>query len=42
MNKHNVFISYHHANDQFYKDYLERFNNIHNIFINKSVSIDDI
>ncbi|MFW2078527.1 TIR domain-containing protein [Acinetobacter sp. ULE_I010] len=42
MNKHNVFISYHHANDQFYKDYLESFNNVHNIFINKSVSIDDI
>ncbi|WP_336928162.1 TIR domain-containing protein [Acinetobacter oleivorans] len=42
MNKHKVFISYHHANDQFYKDYLEFFNDVHDIFINKSVSIDDI
>lgn len=42
MNKHKVFISYHHANDQFYKDYLENFNNYYDIFINKSVAIDDI
>ena len=42
MNKHKVFISYHHANDQFYKDYLENFNNDYDIFINKSVAIDDI
>lgn len=42
MNKHKVFISYHHANDQLYKDYLENFNNYYDIFINKSVAIDDI
>ena len=42
MSKHKVFISYHHANDQFYKDYLENFNNDYDIFINKSVAIDDI
>ena len=33
MSKHKVFISYHHANDQFYKDYLENFNNDYDIFI---------
>lgn len=42
MNKHKVFISYHHANDQFYKNYLESLNEYYDIFINKSVAIDDI
>lgn len=42
MNKHKVFISYHHANDQSYKDYLVKFNKVHDIFIDKSVAIDDI
>ena len=42
MNKHKVFISYHHANDQSYKNYLESLNEDYDIFINKSVAIDDI
>ena len=42
MNKHKVFISYHHANDQAYKNYLESLNDYYDIFINKSVAIDDI
>lgn len=42
MNKHKVFISYHHANDQAYKNYLESLNDDYDIFINKSVAIDDI
>ena len=42
--KHKVFISYHHANDQWYKNELLRLNKIHNIFIDGSVDtgyIDD-
>lgn len=42
MEKHKVFISYHHANDQWYKDELERINDEHHIFINLSVSLGDI
>jgi len=37
-----VFISYHHANDQEFKDYLVAFGKLHGIFIDKSVAIDDI
>lgn len=40
--KHNVFISYHHANDQYYKEELMRLNEIHNIFIDFSVDTGDI
>lgn len=42
--KHKVFISYHHANDQWYKEELLRLNIIHDIFIDGSVDtgyIDD-
>ncbi|WP_431621546.1 TIR domain-containing protein, partial [Enterobacter hormaechei] len=42
MGKHNVFISYHHANDQLYKNRLEEMNKEHDIFINRSVSLGDI
>ncbi len=41
---HKVFISYHHGNDQVYKEKLLTINESHNIFINKSVDtggIDD-
>ncbi len=40
--KHKVFISYHHANDQYYKEELIRLNDIHNIFIDFSVDTGDI
>ena len=40
--KHKVFISYHHANDQFYKEKLLEFNENHDIFIDKSVDTGDI
>jgi hypothetical protein len=41
--RHKVFISYHHANDQAYRDKFERlFYNQHNIMISKSVQIGDI
>lgn len=39
---HKVFISYHHANDQAYKEYLLSMNKIHNIFIDGSVDTGDI
>ncbi len=39
---HNVFISYHHDNDQFYKDELCRLNTQHGIFNDYSVSVGDI
>ncbi len=42
ITKHNVFISYHHANDQYYKDELLRLNSIYDIFIDKSVNTGDI
>lgn len=42
MGKHKVFISYHHANDQYYKDTLEQMNEDHEIFVNRSVSLGDI
>lgn len=41
---HKIFISYHHANDQWYKEELLRLNEVHNIFIDQSVDtggIDD-
>lgn len=37
-----VFICYHHANDQYYKDYLVRMSDEHNIFIDRSVDTGDI
>jgi len=40
--KHKVFISYHHANDQWYKQELLRLNNIHDLFIDGSVDTGDI
>lgn len=40
--RHKVFISYHHANDQKYKEELLRLNEIHNIFIDGSVDTGDI
>lgn len=40
--KHKVFISYHHYNDQAYKNELIRLNNLHNIFIDASVDTGDI
>jgi len=42
VTKHKVFISYHHANDQWYKNELLRLNELHNIFINGSVDTGDI
>ena len=40
--KHKVFISYHHANDQWYKEELLRLNKLHDIFIDSSVDTGDI
>lgn len=40
--KHKVFISYHHANDQWYKEELLRLNNLYDIFIDGSVDTGDI
>ncbi|MCZ8139682.1 MAG: TIR domain-containing protein [Armatimonadota bacterium] len=40
--KHKCFISYHHANDQIYKDALAAFNKQHDIFIDMSVDSGDI
>lgn len=40
--KHKVFISYHHANDQSYKEYLLQLNNLYDIFIDRSVNTGDI
>lgn len=39
---HKVFISYHHDNDQKYKDYLSRIAESFKVFIDKSVEIGDI
>ncbi|MCY4149201.1 MAG: TIR domain-containing protein [Gammaproteobacteria bacterium] len=39
---HKVFISYHHQNDQFYKDQLVEFGERHSIFIDMSVDTGDI
>lgn len=40
--KHKVFISYHHLNDQHYKEELKRLNQWHNIFYDLSVNTGDI
>ena len=42
MEKHKVFISYHHENDEFYKDELIRLSELHDIFIDRSVDTGDI
>lgn len=39
---HKVFISFHHGNDQKYKDYLSRIADPFKVFIDKSVEIGDI
>lgn len=39
---HNVFISYHHDNDQYYKDELLRINSRHSIFNDNSVNTGEI
>ncbi|MCX7258045.1 MAG: TIR domain-containing protein [Polaromonas sp.] len=41
--RHNVFVSYHHANDQKYRDIFENlFTSIHDILVSRSVQIGDI
>ena len=41
--RHNVFVSYHHANDQAYRDYFERlFAQTYNVMVSKSVQIGEI
>lgn len=40
--RHRVFISYHHQNDQLYKEKLLELNEIHNVFIDCSVDTDEI
>jgi len=42
LTKHKVFISYHHANDQQYKDSLLQMNALYDIFIDKSVDTGDV
>ena len=42
MEKHKVFISYHHENDEFYKNELIRLSELHDIFIDRSVDTGDI
>ena len=42
MNRHKVFISYRHENDQQYKKELLKLNDAHRIFIDGSVDTDDI
>ena len=37
-----VFISYHHKNDQYYKEELVRFSTRNNVFIDQSVDTGDI
>ena len=39
---HKVFISYHHENDQWYKDQLVKFGHQNSIFVDKSVDTGDI
>ena len=41
-NKHKVFISYHHANDENYKKALLELNELHELFIDASVDTGDI
>jgi len=40
--KHRIFISYHHSNDQVYKEALFSLNDKHNIFVDASVDTGDI
>jgi Thoeris protein ThsB, TIR-like domain len=40
--KHKVFISYHHANDQVYKNQLQSLNHAHDLFTDMSVDTGDI
>lgn len=41
--RHKVFVSYHHANDQLYRNYFEEFfSNSYDIMVSKSVQIGDI
>ena len=42
MVKHKVFISYHHANDQWAKDKLQEWNEREDLFIELSVNSDDV
>jgi len=42
QNKHKVFISYHHANDQAYKEALLELNDTYDIFIDASVDTGDV
>lgn len=42
MAKHKVFISYHHANDQWAKDELQSWNEQEDLFIDMSVNSDDV
>lgn len=42
MKMHKVFVSYHHANDQQYKNFLVDFGRYHGIFIDVSVDTGDI
>lgn len=39
---HKVFISYHHRNDQWYKEKLVEFGERHSVFLDRSVDADDI
>lgn len=41
--RHNVFVSYHHGNDQYYREKFENlFSNTYDIMVSKSVQIGDI
>jgi hypothetical protein len=41
--RHKVFVSYHHSNDQAYRNHFEKmFENIHDIIVSKSVQIGEI
>ena len=41
--RHNVFVSYHHANDQYYREKFENlFSNTYDIMVSRSVQIGDI
>lgn len=41
--RHKVFVSYHHSNDQYYKELFDNlFSNIYDIMVSKSVQIGDI
>lgn len=43
INRHKVFVSYHHANDQYYRNRFEQlFSDAHDIMVSKSVQIGDI